>query len=288
MQNRNKQLWTAANLLAVLLLAAPLKAQVTIGSQSAPDPNAVLDLRSNSNRGFLLPRVTLDSLHSPAPLSAHVQGMFVYNTAAANDVMPGIYYNDGTQWVQSVGSYGTPTAPGQVLTANNPGQTPTWQNQALHMVNGTLGAGVDVPWVQSLGVNLYTGTSITLPPGKWAVWGRMLMTPMDSAGVGVNDGLHGDYLWIHTGFSDSPTVLASTADRISGNISGSNIYQGQYSYSAIDGYIIINNAGTVNKTYYYYVVDSYAIGAVPSGKYLRSFGGTLWSEDQLLAFPVQF
>src|SRR5690606_8893417 len=33
------------------------------------------------------------------PLSAHVAGMMLYNTATANDVVPGIYYNDGTKWI---------------------------------------------------------------------------------------------------------------------------------------------------------------------------------------------
>jgi hypothetical protein len=30
--------------------------------------------------------------------------MFVYNTATVNDVLPGVYYNDGTKWIRSGGS----------------------------------------------------------------------------------------------------------------------------------------------------------------------------------------
>ncbi|MNS95615.1 hypothetical protein D3C72_1298820 [compost metagenome] len=35
---------------------------------------------------------------NPSPLSAHVKGMYVYNTATAGDVTPGPYSNDGTRW----------------------------------------------------------------------------------------------------------------------------------------------------------------------------------------------
>ncbi|RXM52847.1 hypothetical protein BOQ60_26235, partial [Chryseobacterium sp. CH1] len=49
------------------------------------------------------PRVALVATNNSAPLTSHVAGMTVYNTAtntsvAANPVYPGEYYNDGTQW----------------------------------------------------------------------------------------------------------------------------------------------------------------------------------------------
>lgn len=82
-----------------------LYAQVTIGGNTEPNSNAVLDLISNSNKGLLLPRVALTATNNPAPTSAHTAGMTVYNTATTSvnngyDVSPGFYYNDGTKWVQ--------------------------------------------------------------------------------------------------------------------------------------------------------------------------------------------
>ncbi len=76
-------------------------AQVGVGV-SNPNANAQLDITS-TNKGFLLPRVALTATNSPLPLTSHVAGMTVYNTAtntsvAANPVYPGEYYNDGTQW----------------------------------------------------------------------------------------------------------------------------------------------------------------------------------------------
>ncbi|PQA89989.1 hypothetical protein B0A69_21450 [Chryseobacterium shigense] len=78
-----------------------MMAQVGIGLAS-PNTNAMLEV-SSTNKGILLPRVALTATNNPAPLSAHVAGMTVYNTAtntsvAANPVYPGEYYNDGTQW----------------------------------------------------------------------------------------------------------------------------------------------------------------------------------------------
>ncbi len=83
-----------------------LKAQVTIGSNAAPQKDAVLDLQSNNLKGMLLPRLALSQTSSASPMSAHVKGMTVYNTATENDVTPGIYYNDGVKWNRL-----TPNAP---------------------------------------------------------------------------------------------------------------------------------------------------------------------------------
>jgi len=109
MTNKNKQIGLATLLLSAVLFSVPLKAQVTIGDQTAPDVNAVLDLRSNTKLGLLLPRLALTATNLAAPLQAHVAGMVVYNTATAgtapNNVTPGFYYDDGTKWV-AVGSGG--------------------------------------------------------------------------------------------------------------------------------------------------------------------------------------
>lgn len=74
------------------------QAQVGIGT-TAPNADAQLDITS-TNRGLLLPRVALTNTTSPAPLTADVAGMIVYNTATAGDVTPGFYYNDGAIWVR--------------------------------------------------------------------------------------------------------------------------------------------------------------------------------------------
>ncbi len=77
------------------------KSQVGIGTAN-PSNSAILEL-SSSDKGFLMNPIALASITSPSPFNTNVEGMWVYNTATAgtppNNVMPGLYYNDGTKWV---------------------------------------------------------------------------------------------------------------------------------------------------------------------------------------------
>ena len=110
-------------LVVTLCLVATIQAQTKIGPPAgAPNANAMLEV-SSTNKGLLLPRLALVQTTNPAPLTAHVAGMFVYNTATANDVTPGIYYNDGTQWAQgkfaTCQGFGTPSVSGTQPTPAN-------------------------------------------------------------------------------------------------------------------------------------------------------------------------
>jgi hypothetical protein len=104
-------------LIVLALFAGKARAQVTIGSGYEPHPDALLDLKETndaptgtSTKGLLMPRVKLVNTTNPAPLSAHVAGMTVYNTDPSGvgnpgAVTPGFYYNDGQKWVRL--SFGT-------------------------------------------------------------------------------------------------------------------------------------------------------------------------------------
>jgi hypothetical protein len=104
----------------LIVSVASVNAQVRIGGSDDPNPSAVLDLNEDNTTndgklGLALPRVALTSTSSYAPLKEHVAGMTVYNTATANDVTPGTYYNDGSKWVR-IGS-GTLTLDGVIGNA---------------------------------------------------------------------------------------------------------------------------------------------------------------------------
>jgi hypothetical protein len=95
----------------IILLALALSgafgcvySQVRIGGLTAPHAAAILDLNSdnsndNGTKGLAMPRVALTSTSNAAPLTDHVKGLTVYNTATVADVVQGVYMNDGTQWV---------------------------------------------------------------------------------------------------------------------------------------------------------------------------------------------
>ena len=175
---------TAAIIAALTFIGnstASAQQRVSDGTASATiNPNAVLEMQSN-NKGMLLPRVALTATTNAAPLSAHVAGMYVYNTATAGDVKPGNYYNDGTKWYRvsmSLSGTTTPTgtAPTNTLYTNtSTGDTyvfdgSTWQlvGGANTVVVGTVPAAViDTP-TSNQGI-FNTGCSITLTPGKWKV-----------------------------------------------------------------------------------------------------------------------
>lgn len=84
-----------------------LQAQVGIGTIN-PNTNSLLDVDATTYPGgILLPRLGLTTTTNFAPLTAHVAGMVVYNTATTGDVTPGFYYNNGAAWVRVSNVSGT-------------------------------------------------------------------------------------------------------------------------------------------------------------------------------------
>ena len=89
--------------LAIMLSAFAASAQQkvkdgTVANGNLPNKDAILELESSS-KGLLYSRVALKSTTNASPLSAHIAGMMIYNTQTIADVVPGIYYNDGTKWI---------------------------------------------------------------------------------------------------------------------------------------------------------------------------------------------
>ena len=66
-----------------------------------PDASAMLDIVS-TNKGLLVPRVSLTATNAAGPIAAPTTSLLVYNTATAgtapNNVTPGYYFWDGTTW----------------------------------------------------------------------------------------------------------------------------------------------------------------------------------------------
>jgi len=84
-------------LVVFMLIGAYAKAQVKIGNNPATiNANSLLELES-TDKGFLPPRVALNSLSAVSPLTATVPaGMLVYSTAGS--LPDGYYYWDGSEW----------------------------------------------------------------------------------------------------------------------------------------------------------------------------------------------
>jgi hypothetical protein len=94
-----------------------VRAQVTIGSEMAPEEAALLQIKENEpnspgyatgERGILLPRVELNDLSDITLISssadpdkiAALTGLLVYNVSKKEEMEEGIYEWDGNEWVQ--------------------------------------------------------------------------------------------------------------------------------------------------------------------------------------------
>jgi len=102
--------WLKASLLivSVFLFAGfnVVHSQVTIGSNTEPDIQSVLDLQSGGKLGLLMPRVILKTADNPSPFTSTLTaGMAVYHTGPvasgdnANKLAAGTYTWDGEKWI---------------------------------------------------------------------------------------------------------------------------------------------------------------------------------------------
>lgn len=76
---------------------------------TAPNASAGLDV-DFTNRGVLVPRVALTATNAAGPITTPATSLLVYNTATAgtapNNVTPGFYYWNGTNWVRLLNNTG--------------------------------------------------------------------------------------------------------------------------------------------------------------------------------------
>lgn len=152
-------------------------------SAATPNSSAGLDINFPA-QGLLIPRVALTGTISPLPLPAHVAGMIIYNTATAGDVIPGIYFNNGTNWVPSLPKANAagemqywdgakwvaiPAGqPGQLLQLNSAG-IPSWVGAGYASIATNVLSGITTTTAIS-GGNITTdgGSPVTVRGVCWA------------------------------------------------------------------------------------------------------------------------
>jgi hypothetical protein len=147
-----------------LLAGIMASAQVKIGDNvTTLNASSLLELESNT-KGVLFPRVALISTTSFAPLLAHVAGMVVYNTATIGDVTPGLYTNNGANWVKNegapqVGLYGKPVRVHPIASSI------TWQSDdVVILLQSTHSGNVVMPSASAnpnriFGINNHSGSA---------------------------------------------------------------------------------------------------------------------------------
>lgn len=179
LKNRfNKRLYY---LLITLIISVSVFSQNVGINATGAQPNSAAGLDVDfADKGILIPRVALTSTTSFAPLSAHVAGMIVYNTATTGDVTPGFYCDNGSKWIpgflrgQSVGDmlYWSGTdwmripvgVPGQYLQISG-SFIPTWGGSVFSTLSTTAASAITAATATSGGNITSDGGSPVLTRG---------------------------------------------------------------------------------------------------------------------------
>jgi len=105
MKSEDKIIWSRIGLSTFLIVSFLLsvsheitaQVKITDGSVLTIDNNSLLELES-TNKGLLIPRMAINNLNLPAPLTAPVpQGMLIFSSGGS--VQDGFYYWNGTKWI---------------------------------------------------------------------------------------------------------------------------------------------------------------------------------------------
>ena len=96
--NWNKLALTlTTSLLSGLFSMSSAQVKITDGADLTPNVNSILELES-SNKGLLVPRMAVNNLDQPDPLTSPVPaGMLVYSTGGM--VADGYYFWNGSKWI---------------------------------------------------------------------------------------------------------------------------------------------------------------------------------------------
>lgn len=102
-------------LLLALLLPILMQAQVGINT-TTPDASSMLDINA-TDKGLLIPRVSIPNLNAAAPVTTPATSLLVYNTNAATGI--GFYYWDSAKWTPFTGGTSHWTKVGNDISNNN-------------------------------------------------------------------------------------------------------------------------------------------------------------------------
>ena len=233
-----KKIFLTLTLVASIMATA----QVKIGTNPTTiDGNSLLELESTT-QGLLYPRVALVSTTSYAPLVAvnpltllveKQAGMTVYNTATTttgtNDVTPGLYVNDGFNWIRV-----TPAIPAA--------------DKTLYTDNGTL-TGARTVTQNNNDLTFTTGTAKTIINGNFKTGGAIYTKYRVATSLGLAQaddyiidfqisGAIGNF----SGVLPDPTTIPAGRVIILRNSSLRAGTGGTYTFTAPDSGYLISNA----------------------------------------------
>ena len=100
-----------------ILLLLPLIFQAQVGiNTTTPDASSMLDINA-TDKGLLIPRVSIPNLNAASPITAPATSLLVYNTNTTTGA--GFYYWDGIKWTPFTGGTSHWTKVGNDIYNNN-------------------------------------------------------------------------------------------------------------------------------------------------------------------------
>lgn len=104
-------------LLLLLLFSGAASAQIGINT-TTPNASSMLDI-SATDKGLLIPRISIPNLNAAAPVTSPATSLMVYNTNVTTGI--GYYYWDGSKWTPFAGGTNYWTKVGNDIYNNNTG-----------------------------------------------------------------------------------------------------------------------------------------------------------------------
>lgn len=104
-------------ILFLLLFSGAVSAQVGINT-TTPNASSMLDITA-TDKGLLIPRISIPNLNAAAPVTAPATSLMVYNTNVATGI--GYYYWDSSKWTPFGGGISHWTKVGNDIYNNNTG-----------------------------------------------------------------------------------------------------------------------------------------------------------------------
>lgn len=173
----------------------------------------------------------------------------------------------------------------QVFDQGSMKWSPLIPNSVVGSIGSVNGYSGDVP------NNTYMNGYITLSPGTWLVKVSLLIPTDYNANATNNPDSSLRYndivIKVITYFSDSQTVSTKTNDYLqesASSISGSLVTPSMY--GMVEGYALLHNGTTANKTYYLWGKSvRNAVTSNPNNLPLFRLSG-IWGENRIFAYPI--
>ncbi len=168
---------------------------------------------------------------------------------------PAFKLNDGSQ------------GEGYVLTSDANGNG-SWKATQKPILANWSSTGISTP-VENVS---YTGTSITLPPGRWLIFTNIILAanPNPVSGQGI---------WVRLSWSSTQPNYTYSGG--TGNLNSGTLIS---SFGLSSGTTLINNSTSSDKTYYLF-------NNIPTitGNYVgvwNNLGSSSWAENSIIAYPA--